>query len=208
MPEHLKNRLIVMVAVCHHGDAAAAEASFLPLRTLTAPDVDYVERTLYADFQCSIDDPPGFRNWWAASNVDALSDEAIDTIHASALAKPDGPSQIFIVPWGGAVARVAPESSPIVGRHSAWVVHPLAMWEKAEDDAKAIAWGRALRDAMREHANDSVFLNFVSGEDARPAAGWGADAARLAQIKRNFDPDGVFQGTTRSRSPPGPRRSG
>jgi hypothetical protein len=148
----------------------------------------------YADFQCSIDDPPGFRNWWAASNVDELSDEAIDTIHASALAKPDGPSQIFIVPWGGEVARAEPESSPIVGRQSAWVVHPLAMWERPEDDAVAMAWGRSLRDAMREHANDSVFLNFVSEEDARLTHGYGANAGRLADIKRQYDPDGVFQG--------------
>jgi FAD/FMN-containing dehydrogenase len=196
VPRHLRGKLVALLALCHTGSLADAGAEIAPLRALFRPDADFVEPMQYADFQCMIDDPPGYRNWWAAANVDELSDEAIATIHERALALPPGsPSQIFMVPWGGAVARASAEDSPVAGRHSSWIVHPLALWEGEERDAECMTWGRGLREAMRPYGNDTVFLNFVGDEDGRPADGFGSGAAaRLAEIKERYDPDGVFTG--------------
>ncbi len=45
----------------------------------------------YADFQCSVDDPPGYRNAWTAESVVDLPDPAIDRIVARAADLPAGP---------------------------------------------------------------------------------------------------------------------
>src|SRR3712207_3442963 len=106
------------------------------------------------------------------------------------------PSQIFIVPWGGAVARSPQGETPLAGRDAKWIVHPLALWEGSEHDEEFMAWGRALRDDVKQHAADSVFLNFVGDpEDAAAAAAFGgANAERLLEVKRRYDPDDVFTG--------------
>ena len=74
--------------------------------------------TEYADFQCSVDDPPGYRNYWTAENVVDLPDEAIDKIVQRAAEFPAGPSQLFTIAWGGAVRRFGPEHSPLAGREA------------------------------------------------------------------------------------------
>ena len=61
------------------GDVADGEAALAPIRAL-GPEADFFGVTNYADFQCSLDDPPGYRNWWTAENVIDLPDEAIERI--------------------------------------------------------------------------------------------------------------------------------
>ena len=196
IPAQLRGELTVLIAVCHTGALADAESELQPLRTLLEPAADFIEPVAYADFQSSIDDPPGYRNWWGTSSLDEFSDQAIRTVHEYALAMPKGgASQIFMVPWGGAVQRSPEGATPLTGRDASWIVHPLALWEGAERDAEHIAWGRGLRDAMKRHAGDKVFLNFVSEkEDADVATAFGANVERLHDVKRRYDPDGVFTG--------------
>ena len=38
----------------------------------------------YAELQCAIDDPPGFRNYWSAEYLSAFPDEAVDLYCARA----------------------------------------------------------------------------------------------------------------------------
>ena len=196
IPRHLRGELMALVAICHTGALEDAKAELEPLRRLTHPAADFIEPVSYADFQCSIDDPPGYRNWWGTSSLDEFTDQAIRTVHEYALSMPKGgASQIFIVPWGGAVARADAGSTPLLGRDASWIVHPLALWEGEERDAEFMAWGRGLRDAMKRHAADKVFLNFVSErEDASVASAYGANAERLQEIKHRYDPEGVFTG--------------
>src|SRR3712207_8723577 len=70
---------------------------------------------------------------------------------------PKGPSQIFMVPWGGAVDEAPEGSSPLTGRDAEWIVHPLALWEGEENDGDSIAWGRDRKSTRlnSSHANIS-----------------------------------------------------
>ena len=57
------------------------------------------------------------------------------------------------------------------------------------------AWVRNFWDAMRPHASDSGgYVNFMSeSEESRVQSAYGAQKyARLARIKREWDPDNVF----------------
>ena len=106
LPARLHGQRGVALALCYSGPIEDGERLIQPFRDLR-PDADLMGAVPYADFQCSIDDPPGFRNWWTAEYLHDVSDEAIDVIHAHAMQMPSpGPSQTFIVPWGGAVGKI------------------------------------------------------------------------------------------------------
>jgi FAD/FMN-containing dehydrogenase len=174
------------------GDPADGERALEPFRAL-GPDADFFGITSYADFQCSIDDPPGYRNYWTAENVVDLPDEAIDRIVARAEGMPAGPSQVFVVAWGGAVARFGAEHSPLAGRESRFIVHPLMLWEDADDDARCMELARAFRADMEPWSTGATYPNFLGEEGtARMSAAFGSSTERLAAVKRHWDPHGVF----------------
>jgi FAD/FMN-containing dehydrogenase len=195
IPEHLHGRLVVAIAGMYAGPVAEGEAALRELRAFGPPEVDFFEPMAYPDFQCAIDDPPGYRNWWTAEHLVDLPDTAIDAIAARSEQLTPGPAQLFIVSWGGAVARVGADASPLAGRDARFVVHPFAMWEAPADDERMISWGRGFRDDLAEYATGDVYLNFIGDEGtARVRAGYGArNYERLARVKRRWDPDSVFR---------------
>ena len=126
-----------------------------------------------------------------------MTDEAIEVVHAHSLRTPSpGPAQSFIVPWGGAMARMGEEDTPMTQRDATWVVHPFALWTDPAEDEGVIGWGRGFRDDMRRFASGGVYLNFIGDEEtARVRVAFGEEKyQRLAAIKRRYDPDNVFRG--------------
>jgi FAD/FMN-containing dehydrogenase len=193
VPKDLRGRPVAIVVGMWTGDAADGERALAPIRALE-PDADFFAATGYADFQCSIDDPPGYRNYWTAENVTDLPDEAIDKLVERATELAPGPSQIFIVAWGGAVPRFGAEHSPLGGREARFIVHPLLLWEDAADDDRNCALGRTVRADMQPWSVGATYPNFLGQEGvARMRAAYGASADRLAALKAEWDPHGVFR---------------
>jgi FAD/FMN-containing dehydrogenase len=194
IPEHLHGKLVVAIAGMYAGPALEGEDALRRVRELDPPEVDFFGPMPYPEFQCMIDDPPGYRNYWTAEHLTDLPDEAIEVIARRSEELPPGPAQLFIVAWGGAVARVSEDASPLAGRDATFVVHPFALWEDAADDERMIEWARAFRHDLREFATGSVYLNFIGDEgDARVRAGYGRSYERLARIKAAWDPENVFR---------------
>jgi FAD/FMN-containing dehydrogenase len=196
VPAELRGKPAAIVAGMYAGPVEEGEEVLRELRGFGPPATDFFAPTTYAEFNSSLDDPPGFRNYWTAEHLAELSDEAIEAISSRAEEMPASPSQLFIVPWGGAVARVGTETSPLAGRDSAFVVHPLLLWEDAADDERMIALGRACREDLAPFSTGATYLNFLGDEGTdRVRAGFGAgNFDRLAQIKAQWDPDNVFHG--------------
>ena len=194
IPADLRGKPAIMIAGMYAGDVEAGERALERVRSFGPPAADFFGPTAYADFQRSLDDPPGFRNYWTAEQMTELSDEAIEQIHSRALEMPGSAPQIFCVAWGGAVTR-GTSGSPLAGRESRFVIHPLMLWDDPADDAAVMAWGRAFRDELREFANGATYANFAGeeGED-RVRAGYGQEnLRRLREVKRRWDPEDVFR---------------
>jgi FAD/FMN-containing dehydrogenase len=193
VPAYLHGRAVVAVLGMWAGEAADGERALAPIRALE-PDADFFEVTAYADFQCSVDDPPGYRNYWTAENVVDLPDRAIDALVERAAELPAGPSQLFIVAWGGAVRRFGADHTPLAGRGARFIVHPLLLWEDPADDERACALGRAFRADMRPWSIGATYPNFLGQEGAvRMRAAFGESTDRLAALKDKWDPRGVFR---------------
>ncbi|MGH2830990.1 MAG: FAD-binding oxidoreductase [Actinomycetota bacterium] len=194
VPSHLHNRLVCAIAFCWSGRVQDGAEVARPFRD-AKPDADFVAPVAYADFNCSLDDPPGKQNYWTAEYFDGLPDEAIEVVarHSESMAL--GPSQSFLIPWGGAVARVDPGATPLANRSAQLVVHPFALWDDPAQSARHVAWARGFGADIRRFSNGGVYLNFVGdeGEDRVVAAFGLQNYERLAAIKAAYDPDNFFR---------------
>ena len=78
-------------------------------------------------------------------------------------------------------------------RDARFVLNVHGRWEEAADDARCMAWARAFFQAAAPYASAGAYVNFMTEEESdRVAAAYGANHARLAQIKRRYDPDNLF----------------
>ena len=192
VPVDLRGRPAVAILGMWAGGLTDGERALAPIRAL-GPDADFFGPTGYADFQCSVDDPPGFRNYWTAENVVDLPDEAIDRLVLRARDLLPGPSQLFIVAWGGAVRWFGPEHSPLAGREARFIVHPLLLWEDPADDDRCRALARGFRSDMQPWSVGATYPNFLGQEgSARMRAAYGPSARRLAAVKSRWDPHDTF----------------
>jgi FAD/FMN-containing dehydrogenase len=195
LPSDLQGELIVLLAGMWRGDVDDGVDAFGTMKTL-GPDVDLVEPMRYADFQCILDDVPGNRHYWSADHHRDLPDEALRIFVESGLTAPSELSQHIVLPWGGAVARVAEEDTPMTDRDARWVSHPFAVWQDPREDAENIAWVRRWREAIAPYTTGGVYLNFIGDEgEARIRHAYGEQKyGRLRQIKAEYDPGNVFRG--------------
>jgi FAD/FMN-containing dehydrogenase len=194
IPQHLHGELVVAIAGMYAGPLDDGRKAVREIRAAGAV-ADFFEPMSYADFQCMMDDPPGYRNYWTSEHLTDLPDAAIEAIASRSEAMPAGLSQLFMVSWGGAVARVGQDASPLSAREARFVVHPFGMWEDPADDAANIEWARGFRDDLAAFSTGAVYLNFVGDEgDARVRAGYGPGSyERLAWVKAVWDPDNLFR---------------
>jgi FAD/FMN-containing dehydrogenase len=194
VPEHLVGALVLAVAVVFAGGEAATRDAIRPLLDLR-PAGEMLAELPYAEIQCALDDPPGYRNYWSAEHLAELPDAAIDLFCARAedMIVPS-PSQHVLLPWGGAVARQSGDW-PLPHRRAAWVVHPFGLWEDPDDDERGIAWSKALCADMRPFATGDVYLNFIGNEGQdRIIAGFGRENyERLSAVKAQYDPQNIFR---------------
>ncbi|MGG8405279.1 FAD-binding oxidoreductase [Streptomyces sp. 12297] len=171
------------------------------MRTLAAPllaiphEVEVATAIPYAELQCMLDDPPGFRNYWSAEYLTGAPDDFVDVFCARAASMPVPSGTVHAVwPQGGAIAA-APGDYPVPYRDAPWAVHPFGMWEDPADDERGRQWVKDVCADVQPWATGAVYLNFTGDEGPdRVVAGLGAqNMERLAALKRTYDPDNVFR---------------
>lgn len=195
VPPDMVGKMAVYVVYVFAGDAAEGKEHAKAYREL-GPVVDLVEDTGYADFQCSLDDPPGKYNYWSADYHDDLSDDALDVIIESARNLPGPSSQQLIAHWGGAVSGPASAATPLLNRGASWVSHPFGLGDTPQGGQEAKAWVKRFRQDISPYATGGVWLNFIGDEgQARVRAAYGDENYnRLARVKKEFDPENTFRG--------------
>lgn len=189
------NRLIGLVS-CYIGPAEEGEHLIRPVREFGPPVADMVGTIPYTALQTMFDEafPPGRQNYWKSGFLAAMSDEALRTIVDYAAAVPSPTSMVMIENYHGAYSRVGPSETPYSNRDAHYDLLILASWTDLAESEKNIGWARSFYEAMRPHLAGKAFPNLMGQDEMadRERQAYGANSARLAEIKEKYDPTNFF----------------
>jgi hypothetical protein len=198
LPEAVHDRPVAIVGGVHSGDPEEGLRVMDPLRRLGTPLFDMSGPMPYTAVQSGFD--PLFprnvlRAYWKSQYLDELSDEAIDVIAGAALDRPKPLTLVNTFHMGGAIAAVDPEATAFSQRPAPYMVSIDGIWDDPADDADTIAWVRSAWDAVRQHGNGGVYLNFTGDETGHAGVdtAFGRNLERLAAVKAAYDPDNLFR---------------
>ncbi len=197
-PAAIQGERFVLFGGCYVGPVDEGLRILQPLREWSTPLIDFSDVMQYVDVQTlwDADYPAGKRYYWKSIYVNYLSDAVIDSLLSAAADCPSPHSNIDIWPMGGAVGRIAANASAFGRRDLPYMIGIEANWEAPGEDAPNIAWTRALWADLHRFSSGGVYLNFPGlGEegDALVRAGYGENYARLAALKRTYDPTNLFR---------------
>jgi FAD/FMN-containing dehydrogenase len=124
-----------------------------------------------------------------------LSDDGIATLIDGLLRLPANAIIPICDAYGGAVSDIAPEGTAFARRTGTlYCIQYYSSWAAAKDTPKYLARMTNLYASMRPFVSGRAYVNYCDLELADWAdAYWGANLARLKQIKSAFDPDNVFR---------------
>ncbi len=94
----------------------------------------------------------------------------------------------------GAVQDADADATAFGNRDASFATVIAGIWTDPADDAAHIQWVRDYYDATAPFSREGGYINFQSEEDgANAQQNYGATYARLAEIKREYDPDNLFR---------------
>jgi hypothetical protein len=196
VPVEVQGKPMVGVIVAYFGPIADGEEALRPMVEFGPPAMAMVGPMPYTALQMMLDDgnPREARVYFKAEFLDEFTDAAIDTA-IEMTAEPSSPiSQVLFQPLGGAISDAAPDDTALPSRDAKWCYHALTMWmpEMGPDDVH-IKWTRDLAAAMKPHASDGIWLNFVADEGVdRVRSSYGPHYDRLVALKDRYDPTNLF----------------
>jgi hypothetical protein len=195
VPEDVRSRPIVGLTVCYSGDPEVGRRVLRPLFDTFPPVLETVGPRPYVDLQRILDPlvPPGRHYASRALYVGALDDNAIEVLVNHARVAPSPRCEVIVAPGGGALERIAQETSPLAHRDAAATIWVLGAWHDAVDSERNIAWTCAGSIAL-DPFSVGVCLNLTGDESPeRIQTAFAADGYdQLRAIKRTYDPDNVF----------------
>lgn len=197
VPPALRGRPAVLLAGCYAGPVEEGAQALAPLRTFGSPPVDLFGPTSYVQLQKMFDamGAVSMPVCMKAELLGPLDDAALDTLIEHAEAMPSATSNVLVVPLGGAVRRVPPDDTAFAHRGAHYNLEVGAAWQSADEDpAPYRRWAEACWRALRPWSA-GVEVNHLGDEGAyRVREAYGERGyARLAALKRAYDPDNVFR---------------
>jgi FAD/FMN-containing dehydrogenase len=195
--EHWSKKMCALV-VSHNGPLPEGEKAVNAVRAaLPKPIIDWAQPMPYSVIQTLFDPllPKGLQWYWKGDFVKELPDAAIDAHLAHAVKLPSPLSIMHLYPIDGAVQRRAKDSTAWGYRDAMW-----SMVIAGIDPDPAMAptlkgWTQAYWNEVHPFNLQGAYANFMMDDEgeARVKAAYGENYDRLARVKKEYDPDNLFQ---------------
>lgn len=179
------------ILICFCGPPSHGNELIKPLRALK-PQEDNIRVASYLETQATINPAAPVAHFQTDLFLPELSAAAIETITAATTGAPPN-TRIFIVPFYGAVTRVGLSDTAFPLRQRGYEMDFMARWSAPAKKTNAVQWAKALRDDLKPFAR-GVYVNQL-GETSEELvrAGYGSNYARLAEVKKKYDPRNVLR---------------
>jgi FAD binding domain/Berberine and berberine like len=105
-----------------------------------------------------------------------------------------GTGFILLDSYGGVINRVAPDATAFVHRDALCSIQYGSYWTEASNAAAGVSWIRGVYRQMRPFVSGFAYQNYIDPDlTSWPHAYYGANLARLVDVKTTYDPDEVFR---------------
>jgi FAD/FMN-containing dehydrogenase len=194
-PEDVVGKPIAYLAWNHSGSADDVERDTAGLRAGPTPLTTTIGSEPYLDVQTSHDlaFAWGSRSFIKSHNGNDVRPQALDEL-VELVAVAPGDSSVSITALGGAMDHLPEDATAYTGREAAYDLSADSDWSDPADDEANVEW---CRRAMAIFGMDRTLGAYANAnadagpEETRRIFG-DAKLARLAALKRTWDPDNVF----------------
>jgi FAD binding domain/Berberine and berberine like len=191
---HMKK--VAMICWCYTGDLGKAEEAFKPIRQFSPPLMDFAGPIPFPVLQSLFDGlyPAGLQWYWKADFFQELSDKAIDLHVKYGERLPSPHSTMHIYPINGAAQRVGRGDTAFNFREAKFAEVIVGVDPDAANNPRLMQWAKDYWLALHPFSAGGGYINMMmdEGEDNVKAA-YRENYARLAQVKRKYDPHNLFR---------------
>lgn len=185
----------IHVTVVWSGNPNDADLMLRPLRSIVSPVEDTIERRPFSNTFGMAPARSPASNAVKGSYLQRLSDESIDALLDRFAQVPgSGPAIGLDHYTHGAVCRVAPGSTAFELRApntvNVWII---AGWDDPSAAQDSLGWMNETWSALQAYAGGRTYANFPAAETQTASAAYGDNAARLAVVKKQYDPGNLFR---------------
>lgn len=195
-PEHLHMKKMCGVVWCYTGPADRFEEAFKPVRRFRRPALDLVGPMPQPVLQSMFDAlyPTGHQWYWRADFVKELSDNAIGQHIKYGATLPTMQSTMHLYPVNGVAHRVGKNDTPWSYRDATWAEVMVGVDPDPANKDRIVRWTKEYWEAVHPYSAGGAYVNFMmdEGED-RVKATYRDNYARLAAVKKKYDPANVFR---------------
>jgi FAD/FMN-containing dehydrogenase len=197
-PQEFWGKRICLLMCCYNGSEEAGKKALAPLLSaLPDPWFNFMGMMPYPALQSMFDPllPKGMQWYWRGDFVKALPDEAIDAHLKQAAKTPSEMSLMHLYPIDGAVHRVDKGETAWHCRDATWSMVIAGIDPNPQHAGQITRWTKAYWEAVHPYDLGGAYPNFMMDDedDARLKATFGDNYARLAAVKKKYDPANLFR---------------
>ena len=195
-PEELHMRTVCGVIWCSPESIERTNEMLKPTASWPKPLLSGVGPMPFPMLQSLFDGlyTPGLQWYWKADFVETLSDDAIARHVKFGANLPSMFSTMHLYPVNGAVHRTASGATAFSYRNAKWAEVIVGVDPDPANKDKITDWARSYWDAVHPYNAPGAYVNFMMEEgSARVEATYGANYARLRQVKAKYDSGNLFR---------------
>jgi FAD/FMN-containing dehydrogenase len=195
-PEHLHMKKLCGIVWCCTGSAEQAEAALKPMQAVGHPLLHHVGPAPFPVVQSIFDGlfVPGLQWYWRADNFTDLTDEAIAQHVEHGTKLPTMLSTMHLYPVNGAAQRVGKNDTAYSFREALFAEVIVGVDPDPANAELITKWCKDYWEALHPFSAGGAYLNFMMEEgQERIQAAYRDNYARLAEIKKKYDPKNFFR---------------
>lgn len=194
-PDDMVGKPITYLAWNHSGDVDDVEADTAGLRHGPKPITTTIGSAKYLNIQTAHDlaFAWGTRSFIKSQNADDLRREVLGDL-VELVATSPGEGTFSVTALGGAIARAAEDATAYAGRSAVFDLSTDSGWSDASLDQACADWCRKVMSVVKPDGVVGAYANGnsdASPDESRRIYG-DAKLARLAALKRAWDPENIF----------------